>query len=79
MKYILFLCLTVLLFSCKPSYKAYKCKPSKKSRDYAKIQNIKQRSDGYYEVTAISRMNRIDVAFECKPTLDQLDSLKRTL
>lgn len=75
MKYIFFLCLTVLLYSCT----TYKCQPSKRSRDYAKIQKIKQRSDGYYEVTAINRMNRKDVAFECKPTLGQLDSLKRTL
>lgn len=76
MKYILFLCLTVLLSSC--AQQRY-CQPSKRSRDYAKIQKIKQRSDGYYEVTAINRMNRKDVAFECKPSTYQLDSLKRTL
>jgi hypothetical protein len=78
MKYAIILLTTVLfLISCAPTYKSYKCAPSKGSRDYARQQRLRERSDGYWEVTTIGMRKRIDNVYECKPTQQILDSLKR--
>lgn len=73
MKYILFVLTVSLLVSC--SSQKYYCTPSKKSRDYAVRQYIKQRNDGYYVVTTIKGFGKMSqTVFECKP--DSIDLSK---
>lgn len=72
MKYIIFF---LLIAMCSCTTQRY-CKPPKGSRDYAKQQWIKQRSDGYWVVTTLHRFKPMsEKVFECKPDSIQLASL----
>lgn len=75
MKHLLsILLLTIVLYSCGNQYKCY---PSKKSRDYAVRQWMKQRSDGYWIVyTTRGMLKETATVFECKPDSMQLEKLK---
>lgn len=75
MKYLILLTTVLYLSSCTPQYKSYKCAPSRGSKDWAKRQWMKERSDGYWIVTTVRMKDRSDKLFECKPTQQQLDSL----
>lgn len=73
MKYLLLALACVVLFSCAP--RRY-CQPPKGSKDYAKRQWLKQRSDGYWIVTTIRGYGRrTDIEFECRPDSAQLAKL----
>lgn len=62
------------LSSCSSSYR---CTPSKKSRDYAVRQWVKERSDGYFVVTTIRGFSKMSqTVFECKPDSADLENLK---
>lgn len=77
-KHLIFLALVSVIFT---SCATYKCYPSKKSKDWAVKQWTNQRSDGYYVVNTVNNMRGkwSQVAFECMPDSNQLDSLKQAL
>lgn len=77
MKYLLIVLSASFLVSC--GTQRY-CQPSKKSKDWAVQQWIKQRSDGYYVVYTVHGFRKeTSVAFECKPDSFQLDSLRKVI
>lgn len=66
--------IVILNSSCSSSYR---CTPSKKSRDYAVRQYMKQRSDGYWVVTTDSKFRGMkQTVFQCKPDSADLENLK---
>jgi len=68
--------LAILLSGCGVFKPVYRCTPSKKSKDYAVRQWMKQRSDGYWVVTTIHGFkNTTTFAFECKPDSAALSKL----
>lgn len=82
MKYTIILLITVLLFSscslCKPPRNNAEMEQRVRKHDNKRFtarQWMKERSDGYWVVTTIKWNKRTDIAFECKPTQQQLDSL----
>lgn len=75
MKHFILISLTaIILFSCSTQ----KCYPSKKSKDWAVQQWIKQRSDGYYVVyTVYGFRKETATVYECMPDSIQLEELKK--
>lgn len=78
MKFLLLVIVALLFISCSTQRRCY---PSKKSKDWAIRQWVKQRPDGYYVVHTenIMRKRKSVNVFECKPDSVQLDSLKQVL
>lgn len=75
-KLLFFICILIVILnsSCSSSYR---CTPSKKSRDYAVRQWVKERSDGYFVVTTIRGFSKMEEkVFECMPTSTDLENLK---
>lgn len=60
-----------LAVSCRP----YRCYPSKRSKDYATVQKLILRSDGYIHSIATNGANTYQAFYECKPDSVQIGSV----
>lgn len=67
----LLLLFIVLAASCSPRY----CQPSKRSKDYATVQKLILRSDGYIHGVAKNNVATYQAFYECKPDSVQVGSI----
>lgn len=63
--------MALLLSNCRP----YRCYPSKRSKDYATVQKLILRSDGYIHGIARNEYNTYQAFYECKPDSVQVGSI----